>query len=39
MARIAETLTPLLISVNGRYNIHDAGFRLTGHDGWGAPQR
>ncbi len=35
MARIAETLTPLLISVNGRYKIHDAGFRLTGHDTWG----
>ena len=37
MARIAETLTPLLISVNGRYNIHDAGFRVTGDDRWGMP--
>jgi 8-hydroxy-5-deazaflavin:NADPH oxidoreductase len=37
MARIAETLTPLLISVNGRYKIHEAGFRLTGRDGWGSP--
>ena len=37
MARIAETLTPLLISVNGRYKVHDGGFRLTGHDAWGAP--
>ena len=36
MARIAETLTPLLISVNGRYKVHDAGFRLTGHDAWGS---
>jgi hypothetical protein len=35
MARIAETLTPLLISVNVRYQIHDAGFRMTGHDTWG----
>ena len=38
MARIAETLTPLLISVNGRYKIHEAGFRITGRDGWGSPQ-
>jgi predicted dinucleotide-binding enzyme len=37
MARIAETLTPLLISVNGRYKMHDAGFRLTGRDAWGSP--
>ena len=36
MARIAETMTPLLISVNGRYKIHDAGFRMTGRDTWGA---
>jgi NADPH-dependent F420 reductase len=35
MARIAETITPLLISVNGRYKIHEAGFRMTGHDTWG----
>jgi hypothetical protein len=37
MARIAETLTPLLISVNVRYKIHDAGFRMTGRDSWGMP--
>lgn len=37
MARIAETLTPLLISVNVRYKIHEAGFRLVGRDAWGAP--
>jgi NADPH-dependent F420 reductase len=36
MARIAETMTPLLISVNGRYKIHEAGFRLTGRGAWGA---
>lgn len=36
MARIAETMTPLVISVNGRYKIHDAGFRMTGHETWGA---
>jgi len=38
MARIAETMTPLLISVNGRYKTHEAGFRLTGRDGWGSPR-
>lgn len=35
MARIAETMTPLVISVNGRYKIHEAGFRMTGRDTWG----
>jgi 8-hydroxy-5-deazaflavin:NADPH oxidoreductase len=38
MARIAETLTPLLISINVRYKIHDAGFRVTGRDTWGDPR-
>jgi NADPH-dependent F420 reductase len=37
MARIAEQMTPLLISVNSRYKIHDAGFRMTGRDPWGPP--
>jgi NADPH-dependent F420 reductase len=37
MARIAETMTPLLISVNGRYKVHEAGFRLTGRSVWGSP--
>lgn len=37
MARIAETMTALLISVNRAYKIHDAGFRVTGRDAWGAP--
>lgn len=36
-ARIAETLTALLISVNRAYKVHDAGFRVTGRDGWGRP--
>ena len=35
MARIAEAMTPLLIAVNGRYKIHEAGFRLTGREDWG----
>jgi NADPH-dependent F420 reductase len=39
MARIAETMTPLLIAVNGRYEIHGAGFRVTGRDAWGRPAR
>ena len=37
MARIAEQMTPLLISVNARYKIHDSGFRMTGRDPWGPP--
>jgi len=37
MARIAETMTALLISVNRAYKIHDAGFRVTGRDSWGRP--
>ena len=36
-ARVAETLTALLISVNRQYKIHDSGFRITGRDGWGSP--
>jgi NADPH-dependent F420 reductase len=38
MARIAEGLTPLLISVNGRYKVRDSGFRVTGRDAWGDPR-
>src|SRR5437868_1173649 len=37
MARIAEQMTPLLISVNRRYKIHDSGFRMTGLEDWGVP--
>lgn len=36
-ARIAETMTALLISVNRSYKIHDAGFRVTGRESWGRP--
>ena len=37
-ARIAETMTALLISVNRAYKIHDSGFRITGRDRWGDPR-
>ena len=37
MARITETLTPLLISINRRYKRKDAGFRIVGESDWGAP--
>jgi len=36
-ARIAETLTALLVSVNRSYGLHDAGFRVTGRPSWGRP--
>jgi 8-hydroxy-5-deazaflavin:NADPH oxidoreductase len=36
MARIVETMTALLVNVNRRYRISDAGFRVTGRDAWGA---
>jgi 8-hydroxy-5-deazaflavin:NADPH oxidoreductase len=38
MARIAEGITPLLISINFRYKVRDSGFRLTGRDAWGDPR-
>ncbi|MGZ5292328.1 MAG: NADPH-dependent F420 reductase [Actinomycetota bacterium] len=37
MARIVETMTALLISVNRTYKLHDSGFRVTGRDSWGTP--
>lgn len=37
MARIAETMTALLISVNRTYKVRDSGFRITGRDEWGSP--
>jgi NADPH-dependent F420 reductase len=37
MARITETLTPLLISVNRRYKTKDSGFRIVGRERWGSP--
>jgi NADPH-dependent F420 reductase len=36
-ARIAETLTALLISINRTYKVKDSGFRIQGHERWGAP--
>lgn len=36
MARVTETLTPLLISINRRYKRKDAGFRIVGAGDWGA---
>jgi NADPH-dependent F420 reductase len=37
MARIVERFTAVLVSVNRAYGLHDAGLRVTGRDGWGAP--
>jgi NADPH-dependent F420 reductase len=37
MARIAETLTALLVSINRNYRVRDSGFRIVGRDAWGAP--
>lgn len=36
-ARITEALTPLVISINRRYKIRDAGFRISGREEWGTP--
>ena len=38
MARIAETMTALLISVNRTYKVKDSGFRIVGRDAWGDPR-
>ncbi|MGH2662596.1 MAG: NADPH-dependent F420 reductase [Actinomycetota bacterium] len=37
MARVAEPITALLISVNRAYGIKDSAVRLTGLPGWGTP--
>ncbi len=37
-ARITESLTALLISVNREYRVRTAGVRLTGRDRWGSPK-
>ncbi|MFN8234045.1 MAG: NADPH-dependent F420 reductase [Actinomycetota bacterium] len=37
-ARIAETMTALLVSVNRAYRVRDAGFRITGRHAWGDPR-
>ena len=34
-ARITESLTALLISINRRYKVKDSGFRIVGRDHWG----
>jgi hypothetical protein len=39
MARILEPITAVLVSVNRRYGIRDAGVRLVGRDGWGRPPK
>ena len=38
MARIVETMTALLVSVNRTYKVKDSGFRITGRDVWGDPR-
>ncbi|MDP9342392.1 MAG: NADPH-dependent F420 reductase [Actinomycetota bacterium] len=37
MARIVEPLTALMVSVNRKYKLKDAGVALTGRDAWGTP--
>lgn len=37
MARIAEPLTALLVSINRTYEVKDSGFRIVGRGSWGAP--
>jgi 8-hydroxy-5-deazaflavin:NADPH oxidoreductase len=39
MARISETLTALLVSINRTYKVRESGFRVVGRDAWGAPQK
>ena len=36
-ARITETLTALMISINRTYKIRDAAIRITGRESWGVP--
>jgi 8-hydroxy-5-deazaflavin:NADPH oxidoreductase len=36
-ARLTEPLTPLVISINRRYKVRDAGFRISGREEWGTP--
>jgi NADPH-dependent F420 reductase len=38
MARIVETMTALMISVNRTYKVKDSGFRIVGRDAWGDPR-
>ena len=39
MARVAEPLTAMLVSINRAYKIKDSGFRIVGRDAWGASSR
>jgi predicted dinucleotide-binding enzyme len=39
MARVAEPLTALLVSINRAYEVKDSGFRIVGRGSWGAPER
>ncbi len=36
MARVAEPLTALLVSINRAYKVKDSGFRIVGRDAWGS---
>ena len=38
MARIAETMTALLVSINRTYKVKDSGLRIVGRDRWGSPK-
>lgn len=37
MARVAEPLTALLVSINRGYRVKDSGFRIAGRGSWGRP--
>ena len=37
MARVAEPLTAILVSINRTYKIKDSGFRIVGREAWGSP--
>ena len=37
MARVAEPLTALLVSINRTYKVKDSGFRIVGRDAWASP--
>jgi NADPH-dependent F420 reductase len=39
MARILEPITAVLVSVNRRYAIKDAGVALVGREAWGRPSK
>ena len=38
MARIVETMTALMVSVNRTYKVKDSGFRIVGREAWGNPR-